>query len=371
MRPVRDAQILFHRTNSATKSASTSSHDPDYANHANDSINEMSNSVPRYLKDPKSIVKTCLLRQSPSDPPEVQWIRFREARHPDISKRNKDRDLYCRQPGHFKFYDETAEDITKGKIRAAMALLVGEATIEEVVSTKHTPLSATVDILCSTLLAEMNPLQAYREALMPYKDCRGISLPEDTLKFAQKGSALLLDWLLRSSLGSESEREDLRILSNRASSAPTIPSNITTTLRNQSLPDKSQSPILKPNRNLRLICSKDPLSSEEQSSEAGAPELGHRKRGRPASGTFVTSDSDDHRQTKRPTKFSTQPPSLSVWSTPIPRASSIPQVKEIPTVNQGSTLDGTSSPRPFSSSDDSENTLSDIPSNQYAIGTIP
>ena len=338
----------------------------------------MSSSVPRYLKNPKSIVKTALLRQSPNDPPEVQWIRFREARHPDISKRNKDQELYSRQPSLFKFYDE---DITKGKIRAVMALLVGEATIEEVVSKKDTPLSATVNILCSTLLAEMNPLQAYREALTPYKDCGGISLPEDTLKFAQKGSALLLDWLLRSSFGSESEREDLRILSERASSTPVIPSNITTTLRNQSSPDKSQFTALKPKPKLRLIYSKDQLRSEEQSSSEGdAAELGHRKRGRPASGTFVTSDSDDHRQKKRPTKFSMQPPSPSVWSTPVskstPGASNTPQVKEFPPVNQGSTSDETSHPRPFStgphrSDDDPEHSLSCNSEDSDAIGTIP
>jgi hypothetical protein len=335
----------------------------------------MTSSVPRYLRNPKSIVRTALLKQSENDAPEVQWICFLDARHPDVGKRNKSKKLYSREPqprGNLDLDNDTPEDIVNGKIRAVLALLVGEAVIEEETS-KDCPLLATVDILCSTLLAEIKPLQAYNESLAPYKSCGGISLQDDTLKFVQKGSHLLRDWLSRSSLGSAADRANLRFMSGRTSPIPVNPPGGITTLHNQPSQD-SRSPSPK----LRLI-NKDQLRSDEASSKTGAPELGHRKRGRPASRTFVTNDSDGHPQKKRDVILSMRSSSSSVFklSSPVPKSTpgitSKPRLKELPL---GPTSDETSNPRPLlagprRSESDPERLHLDLEDPSYAVGTLP
>jgi hypothetical protein len=123
---------------------------------------EMSNSTPvderttlrtrsmlhRQLKNPESTIKTALgAAKSDTGDPEVHWIEFLDARHPETGYR-KYLQIFaqtgCRNrqnPDNYAWYSH--------RVRAVMALLVGEDTIDEVVRQSGDPLLATVELLCS------------------------------------------------------------------------------------------------------------------------------------------------------------------------------------------------------------------------------
>jgi hypothetical protein len=184
----------------------------------------MSNSIPnregdtsqvRNLPLSDSVIWTALNPPKPGEPAKVKWIEFKDARHPDRACRDIRERLYG---GGIRISpDYSGRNSPIRCIRAVMSLLLGEAIIEETVAREKDPLLATVDIICTTLLRGLDPVQVYKEAQEPYgKYCHWRGNPlNGTEEFARRGSRKLLEFMLASPLYPLRKREELR-----ASAAP-------------------------------------------------------------------------------------------------------------------------------------------------------
>jgi hypothetical protein len=166
---------------------------------------------------PESVITTSLVVSKSSEDPVVQWIDFRNARDTDILFRGRSVRLFERRsPGHLIFGGRLS------RVRAVMALLTGEATIEEEVKKLSDPLLATIPLLCNTLLSGIEPTTAYRyttkEAYSGFNTPRGFS---DTEAFVKLASEKLLEFLLQSPrLCFGSQRQ--KLLSYRKTEIPVI-----------------------------------------------------------------------------------------------------------------------------------------------------
>ena len=140
-------------------------------------------------------------------PKKIEWIKFLDTRHS------------C-YPNGLRIFPDAPSDIMK--IRAVMAILMGEAVIKErrdngLNRFNFKPFEYP-DLICTTLMNKIRPLESFIKAQKPYYESD--FLGGDIDEYARRGAALFAGFLSLMPQFTEHERKILRVLAPTERSIP-------------------------------------------------------------------------------------------------------------------------------------------------------